>query len=235
MKLFFLCLILTINPHFLQDQPEDYYSYTIKSFRNAEVFQETIDIKNPDKERLNAVIFHLTNEIRYNRKLQVLKYEPLLKQAAEIHSNNMKDMEFFNHVNSKSKKHRTPEDRARFAGITNPSLAENIIETFVLQYTSQQPVYPGGKGIFREKPEGNPIPPHTYLSLGETIVKLWMGSPGHKKNILSPDAVQLGCGTAFYLKEDFNDMPMVLATQNFQLYQNAITNTQKPVIKNPED
>jgi len=220
-KFFLSGLILTVNPHFKQDEPKDNYSYTIKNFRNADIFLETIDISDPDYERLNAVIFYLTNEIRYKRKLKILDYEPLLEKSATLHSNNMLEMDFFDHVNKKSQKYKTPNDRAEAVGIANPSLAENIIETFVLQYTAGTPVYPGEKGIFRYDPEGKPIEPHSYLTLGEAMIKLWMSSPGHRKNILSPDAIQLGCGTVMYLKKDFNDMPTVLATQNFQLYINA--------------
>jgi uncharacterized protein YkwD len=46
-----------------------------------------------------------------------------------------------------------------------------------------------------------------------------MNSPEHKKNILAPDALQLGCGTYFFQDPQFNDMPTFMATQNFQWYE----------------
>ena len=146
-------------------------------------------------------------------------YEKKLEESATIHCNSMISEDFFDHINPKSKVLKTPNDRARFVGISNPFLAENIIETFVLQYTAGDPVYPGPKGVFRYKPDGEPIPPHTYLSLGEALIDAWMNSPHHRDNILSKKAIQLGCGTAFYRNKDFNDMPTVMATQNFQLYE----------------
>ncbi len=197
----------------------DYYTYTLKNFRKAQVFKETIDLNNPDLARLHAVVFYLTNEQRIKEKLSELTYHPKLEESSILHSENMVKHDFFSHYNPHSKKLRDPNDRARFVGILNPYLAENIVESFVLQYNAGDEVYPEGKGIFSYKPNGDPIGPHSYLSLGETMIDRWMNSPQHRDNILSKKAVQLGCGTAFYLKEDFNEMPAVIATQNFQLYE----------------
>ena len=199
----------------------DYYSYTLDNFRNVEAFNETVDISSADYPRLNAVIFYLTNEARNKKKLPLLQYEVKLEESATLHCNSMVEYSFFDHINPKSKEMRNPNDRARLVGITNPYLAENIMETFVLQYKAGDPVFPGGKGVFRYKEDGDPIQPHTYLSLGEALLKGWLNSTHHKENILSKSAQQLGCGTAFYQNKDFNEMPTVIATQNFQLYETA--------------
>jgi uncharacterized protein YkwD len=198
---------------------DDFYSFSNSNFRKNQSFNDTIDLKNPDLAKLNAVIFYLTNEIRNKHNLKVLKYEPLLEKSATLHSGNMVSQNFFDHINPKSLTYRAPDDRARFVGIVNPFLAENIIESFMLQYKAGKEVYTGGKGIFKNKPNEQPIKAHTYMSLGESILKDWMNSPHHRSNILSKDAIQLGCGTASFLKKDFNDMPTVMATQNFQLFE----------------
>jgi uncharacterized protein YkwD len=213
-----LFLFLFISVKFIWSQT-DYYSYSINNFKSNPLFSDTIDVQKPDLARLNAVIFYLTNEIRDKHNLKLLKYEPLLEKSATIHSGNMVNQNFFDHINPKSATYRAPDDRARFVGISNPFLAENIIESFMLQYKAGKQVYTGGKGIFKNKPNEQPIKAHTYLSLGESILKDWMNSPHHSSNILSKDAIQLGCGTAFFLKKDFNDMPSVMATQNFQLFE----------------
>lgn len=199
----------------------DYYSYTLRNFRKADSFKEVIDIKNPDLKRLNAVLFFITNETRVKQKSSILSYHPLLEKAAVIHSNEMVKRNFFNHFNVESEELNSPKDRARYAGISNPYIAENIAEGFVLRYKVGTPVYPSGKGIFRYDLKDDPIAAHTYLSLGESILKDWMNSPQHRSNIISKKAVQLGCGTAFFLKDDFNDMPTVYATQNFQLHESV--------------
>jgi uncharacterized protein YkwD len=212
-------LLITLLLNATLNAQENYYAATLDNFRESAAFKEAIDPENADAERLNAVIFYLTNELRQKRKLPLLTYHPLLEKAATIHSENMKKDEFFDHIHKRSKQFREPADRARFAGIANPYISENIIESFVLAYQAGEAVYPGPTGVFRYKPEGAPIAPHTYLSLGEIMMKDWMNSPHHKANIIDIKAKQLGCGSAFFTKKDFNSMPSVLATQNFQLHE----------------
>ncbi len=198
-----------------------YYSYDQDNFRNQALFMDTIAVQAPDLTRINAVLFYLTNAERIAQGLAPLTYHPKLEEAAQMHSNAMVHYKFFDHINQFSKPMELPDDRARLAGIYNPHLSENIIESFVLRYTPGQSVYTGAPGVFRLTPDGTPIAPHTYLSLGEQMLHDWMNSPPHRKNILSEKAVSLGCGTTLFLKTDFNDMPSVIATQNFQLLENV--------------
>lgn len=218
-KGFIISIILTLTWLSLSKAQINYYNYTTKNFRKQAIFEETIDTANPDLARLNAVLFYLTNEIRKKKRLAEVTYHPKLEAAATIHSKSMVAYNFFSHINKHSKELHDPNARARFVGIANPYLAENIIETFVLEYNAGDKVYPGKKGEFRYAPDEDPIKPRTYIKLGEVILKAWMNSPDHRENILSKKAVQLGCGTAFYVKNDFNGMPAVIATQNFQLHE----------------
>ena len=50
---------------------------------------------------------------------------------------------------------------------------------------------------------------HTEESLANEIVEGWMNSPGHRKNILTPDFEKLGVGVSI------GDDGGVYATQNF--------------------
>jgi uncharacterized protein YkwD len=211
--LMFACVSLNVYAQ------EDYYKYTLNNFKDNKAFYDSIDVKHPDAAKLNALLFYLTNEIRVQNGLNELAYHPKLEECAQLHSSRMVSDHFFDHINPKSKKLREPADRALYVGIVNPYLAENIIEGFLLQYQQDEPVYYGGPGIFRYHPQDKPIKPHTYMSLCESLLERWMNSPKHRANILSAQAVQLGCGTAFYERKDFYDMPSLLATQNFQLYE----------------
>lgn len=203
----------------LPQQPDYYRKFTPENYRQQKEFNETIDFNRPDLTRLNAVLFFATNEIRVKRKLKALEHSPELEAAAVVHSCDMIEHDFFNHFNPSDRKKKTPNDRAVLTGVTNPYIAENIAEEFGLEYKSGVNVYELGKGEFSYQPEGKPIPPRTYLSLAESLVERWMGSPEHRKNILSPDALQVGCGTCFFTDPEFNDMPTFLATQNFQWYE----------------
>ncbi len=203
---------------------KDYYSdLTLKNFRKEKLFHEQLDFDSIDYIRLHAAIFFVTNEERARNKLSFLEYAPELERAAQMHSRDMYENSFFSHYNTYDSNKKTPNDRAALAGILNPYTAENIATSHGLRYKSGDKVFVRGNGQFSYRMDGELIPPHTYLSLAETIVESWMNSKGHRKNILSGDALQLGCGTYFYRDKGFNNMPTFNATQNFQLYKKIVS------------
>lgn len=201
-----------------------YDSIPWSSFRDYDVFNQPVDITQFDHQLANAAVFYVTNEERAKRNLPVLKYVHELEIAAWNHSRDMVKEDFFSHINSKNRKRKSPDDRARLSGIANPFIAENIAEGFILQYKANKPVRSVSKGKFSYSANGPLIPPHSYLSLADELVKSWMNSPGHRRNLLSKDAMELGCGVYPYKDTEFNDMPTVKATQNFQLYAPAQIN-----------
>ena len=63
-----------------------------------------------------------------------------------------------------------------------------------------------------------------YLSINRTsatgsfsllVVKGWMASPGHKRNILDKDFKYLGCGSYYYKDPEWVDLFNAKSTQNF--------------------
>jgi uncharacterized protein YkwD len=161
----------------------------------------------------------LTNEVRVKKRLGSLEHSWELENSARMHAEDMVRGKFFSHINSLDARKRTPNDRARLNNISNPLLAENIIEGYGLQYISNETVYIWGKGKFSKTPEGELLKLHTYLTFGESLIKGWMNSKDHRNNILAREAVQLGCGVAYFADPAFNDMPSFKAVQNFQWYQ----------------
>lgn len=174
---------LTASPRWNRD---NYKVIDHKNFRKAEAFNKKIDYSHIDYGLVNAAVFYLTNEQREKKRLKPLEYAPALEVMAWNHSVQMAGKKFFSHTNFKDKKRRDTDDRARLAGITNPSIAENIA------YSTEDP--------------------QTYLEVAEMLVDLWMHSKGHKENILSKSALQLGCG-AYYYKGSW------YGTQNFQWFK----------------
>jgi uncharacterized protein YkwD len=214
----FPILLMVSSPAILQKA--DYYQgITLNTFRSDKSFNDTLDFNDIDLPRLNAILYYVTNEIRARHKLQVLEYAKELEDAAAMHSRDMVVHDFFGHENPYNPDRITPNDRAAISGVSNPYIAENIAEDFGLNYKSKTQVYVLGKGKFSYEPEGDLIPPKTYLSLAVSLLERWMNSPEHRKNILSPDALQLGCGTYYFSDTQFNDMPTFMATQNFQWYE----------------
>lgn len=220
---FLLCLLYFSGCQICQAQAavrKKMNNYTgMADVRSNELYQKPIDFENIDYELINAVIFHLTNEIRIKHHLRVLEYAVQLENSAMMHAQDMVKEKFFSHINPYHRNKKTPNDRALLCEIANPMLAENIIEGYGLQYKSFETVYLRGKGKFSTAPDGELLPPHTYLSFGESLLTGWMNSRDHRKNILSSEAVQLGCGVAYYIDNDFNDMPSFKAVQNFQWYK----------------
>jgi uncharacterized protein YkwD len=197
-----------------------YYSrLSVNNFRMDESLNQPVDPWHPDYPRLNAAIFFATNEQRLKRNLHPLDHSAQLEESASRHSVDMYEKNFFGHINPSDKKKRTPNDRARLAGVLNPYLTENIATAFGLQYEQNRDVVIRGPGKFSYPGKEELLPPRTYLSVADALIENWMNSEGHKKNILSDHALQLGCGTYMYLDTSFNLMPTFIATQNFQEYE----------------
>lgn len=199
-----------------------YDSLSLKNFEDYKPFLKPIDTLTIDLPLLNVAIFFYTNKERIKRKKTELKYSVYLERSSELHSRLMHKDKFFGHTHPTNKTLKEPENRARAVGIRNPHIAENVLQTFVLQYKSNSNTLVDGPGRFLYEKSRKPIPVHTYLSLAEEIVDKWMHSPGHRKNILHDSAVQLGCGSTFYYDNKFNYMPTVLTTQNFQWFEEVV-------------
>ena len=110
----------------------------------------------------------------------------------------MGESDFFDHENLKDPKRKDPNDRAKLAGIQNPSVSENISYQAGFAYAS-------------------------YLELADSIVDAWIDSPSHRKILYSKDALQLGCGLYYKTglwqnKYDLADqnLGIWISTQNFQ-------------------
>jgi uncharacterized protein YkwD len=215
-----ISLIIVLFPQFLFSnwQATEYRTYSYKNFRSYPGFGFVIDEKNPDYPLINAAVFYVTNEVRVRYGRKPLEYAPELEKAAWLHSKDMVEKNFFSHKNRIEPKKRTPNQRGDLAGIKNPKIAENIATGFGIKYSAGRPVYNRGSGRFSYTPGGKIIPSHTYLSLAEALVRQWMKSPGHRRNILSGNGIQLGCGVYFYRDRRFNNMLKCKATQNFQWF-----------------
>ena len=213
----------------------DYAKNNIENFRNNKLFNEVIDFNSIDYPRLDAAIFYVTNEMRVKNELPPLEYAPELEICAWNHSKIMVEEKFFSHTNPNNTKRETPEKRAILAGIKNPFIAENIADVFGIKYKANDPIYilDKDKGLFSYSEAGKPIEPHSYLTFAEQVVDDWMHSQGHRKNILSKDALQLGCGAYFYTDKDFYNIAKFKATQNFQLFKKIIAT--KPADKFPNN
>ena len=178
-----------IPPIYLHEWNDCHYNvYDYESFKELKVINQVINPNNIDYDLLNAAIFYFTNEQRAIHDLPLFKHSPNLEKAAQGHSDDMVNHNFYSHYSTVEGKHKMSE-RLEIVGIQNAYCAENIYDFF----------------------ENDP----TYSSLAFNLVEGWMHSSGHRANILNENLTHLGCGSCYYYDEVFTETFHVKATQNF--------------------
>lgn len=134
------------------------------------------------------VIFQETNAQRMANGLLPLKLEENLSKVAREHSEDMATNNFFAHINLIGE---DPTARAVRHGIYG-GIAENI---------GKMPTgWVAGVGYVDDTPE----------DVGKAQVQSWMGSPGHRANILNPRYTTIGVGVAY------DGSLYYISTQNFK-------------------
>lgn len=206
-------LFLLILQFSLQGQKrwdDKYYDQlSNKKFRSFKLFTKSIDKKRIDYKVLNAAIFFVSNEARVKKGKQPVSYQANLEVMAYNHSLQMGEKDFFDHVNPKAKGRGTSKERAALAGITNPSISENISAIGGIEFES-------------------------YLSLADHIVQGWIDSPPHARTLFSDDVVELGCGVIYYTGKWQGNKAINkqgdgfwISTQNFQSFAKIVSTKTK--------
>ena len=171
-----------------------------EAFFRIQRVHEPLELSRIDERLLAAAIFHETNRRRKRSGLEELAPLQGLQEAAFMHARNMARGGYLSHDEPGDPRLRTPRDRVSAAGLRPSFVAENVATQFALQYASGTPFYTGrdesGAVRFSRSPGGPPIPRHTFATFAAAVLDEWMGSPGHRKNILSRQARFLGCAAA---------------------------------------
>jgi uncharacterized protein YkwD len=144
---------------------------------------------------LTAAVLRETNQRREQAGLEPLKHHPKATEAAKIQSEIMRARGSISHENRDNARYRTLDLRMKSVGLNYRLIAENVATAFGLQYQSGTRFYPmreNGQTVFRYKPGGPVIPPHTYATFSKALVDAWMNSKGHRENILRKEAQYLG-------------------------------------------
>ena len=119
-------------------------------------------------------VFELVNAERTHAKLSELKPDDKLSAIARAHSSDMARRHFFDHVNPNGE---DPTARGRRAGYECRKIFGNRIRVGLAENLYE------AEGTAREDIE-------------HTSVKGWMGSPGHRANILEKNYSRSGVGVA---------------------------------------
>jgi uncharacterized protein YkwD len=178
---------------------------------NFRVVYEEIQPDSVDIELLEWVVFAFTNIERERYGLPPFRLSKKLRRAAQQHSSEMTRLGYFSHT-SPRKEYRTLRTRLYRQGVRVGKAAENIaLQTM----RAQLPVvysYPVGNEHRWRNFWRNYGRPYTYLEFGQVLVRRWMNSPGHRRNILNPQFVYLGIGAAV---GEYYGTKVAFFTQNF--------------------
>lgn len=87
------------------------------------VFRLGISVNDTSMAGESMVVFHLTNAFRHYHGLKILEWSDAAAKAAELHSQDMADQDYFDHTSADG---RTPWQRMTEQNISYGSAAENI-------------------------------------------------------------------------------------------------------------
>lgn len=168
---------------------------------------------------IEVIVIELTNGQRELHGLPELAHDPAISGIARAHSDNMvRTGEFSHHIAGQD-----PTDRALAAGYDCKAwegdsytygLSENI------SYRPRTTKYQIHRTLAGD-PRHTPTKYHKGArSMAQSIVEGWMDSPGHRANILDPQARRIGVGLAVLEDDQYGYTDeVVYATQNFSACQ----------------
>lgn len=151
-----------------------YEKMTWQQFYRLDEINEPVDPMNYDSDLMNAALFFAINKYRSTLGLSLLSFEPRLRDAAMIHSDQMVKRNFFDHQNPYDAKIRMPNNRAELCGFNGEHLAENLARMFV---------------------DMQNLP--TYTQLADKVISALSKSKDHDKHMRDPKYDRLGTGFIF--------------------------------------
>lgn len=128
---------------------------------------------SPNQATFSAALSAAVNEVRCKQRRAAMSADARLNKAAVAHSRNMERTDTFSHRTRVSGQ-QTLRQRIRGSGVSYRRGAENI----ALKSACNRGRY-------------------SYATLARAVVAQWMGSSGHRKNLLNGAMRRVGSGVAF--------------------------------------
>lgn len=126
-----------------------------------------------NKKYLEHLIKVKVDSVRAVHDLTALANDSILYVAAQYHADYLKRTDRFSHYEDDIPKMRTPQKRIDSFGAVNVLAGENLVKSSI-----QKPV---------KTKDGGTIICKTYNQIAWHLVDLWVHSPGHFANIITPD------------------------------------------------
>lgn len=173
-----------------------------------QAFSQGANYINPaqfDQTALCTMIFSMTNTQRAQAGLPPFSHQRALAGAAAQHSADMAKRDYFAHKSKGLLRRADPRDRMATYGYQPRMSAENIA---MIPTINNQVIQTSSDGSRRVSGADY----NTYERLAQYAMQQWMDSPGHRKNILSPQLTSMGVGVAIGFR---GNVPYVYLTQDF--------------------
>ncbi|MBX7247179.1 MAG: CAP domain-containing protein [Candidatus Sumerlaeaceae bacterium] len=170
-----------------------------------------VNCEKLNESLISELIFDATNRERRRAGLPEFQASGQLRQSAVGHSADMAKRNYFSHQTKGFILNGPFSDRIQATGLRATKMAENIamlspVEKMLLVGASST-WFGGTKGGQLVSEDCR-----TYRQLADEALKMWMNSPGHRRNILDGSLNSLGVGCALGWRDG---IPYVYMTQNF--------------------
>ena len=136
------------------------------------------------------------NKVRCSKGLPALTSASGLVDVAEVHSKWMAKSQQLNYK-SRVSGMNTFKKRLKASGMSSRAGSENIGVTHRYQLKTAGVFLTRDLSACRFEAKGRTIPAHSYKSLANHIVNMWMASSVHRKNILARKSRLTGASLAF--------------------------------------
>jgi len=135
--------------------------------------EDRFDTYNFNKKYLEHLVKTGVDEVRKKHNCDVLVNDSILYVASDHHSQYMLEKKRLTHNETDSDITRTPQLRAEYYGAKNYSVGENVL---YVPFNTEV-----------ESKKGKTFDTHTYQGIADAMVDSWVNSPGHFKNMITPD------------------------------------------------
>jgi uncharacterized protein YkwD len=175
-----------------------FFFITLVSYAIGQSPSDKISYSNFNKKLLEHLIKIKIDSVRVLHKLKPLVNDSILYLAASDHASYLNGKKILSHFQNENITKKTPQLRADYYGAVDYSVGENV----ALTYTNSPVKNKQGKIHIND----------TYEKTAFDFVDMWVHSPGHYANIITPGYQITGVAVSI----DYNTNE-VRAVQNFAL------------------
>jgi len=207
---FLVSLIILLQACAHQFPPPKYYTTPEAELTESRILQTVVKPDSLNLQLLEWAVFYETNLQRNRFGLLPLRYEGNLQHEARSHSQEMVQLQYFDHV-SPVDANKTVKERLKNAGINHGGGGENI---------AIHPVRKKQHIVFRVLGDSQPSKynwrnsgtVYTYEEFAQDLVERFLNSAPHRHNILNSAYQFLGVGAA---PAQYHHSSVLYVTQNF--------------------